>query len=106
MKKIILITAAVLLFIFMNYGYAQWQQSNGTLAGSWQTLTSDWLLVILVADILAFNIVCLVFFFRDVTRQARFSTLRKAAWLAAILLFGAPVFLVYLGLRKEQIPLV
>jgi uncharacterized membrane protein YkvI len=101
MKKIILITAAVLLFIFMNYGYAQWQQSHGTLADSWHTFTSDWLLVILVADILAFNIVCLVFFFRDVTRQAQFSTLRKGAWLAGILLFGAPVFLAYLGLRKE-----
>lgn len=101
MKKIILITTAVLLFIFMNYGYTQWQQSGRTLAASWQTFTSDWLLVVLVADILAFNIVCLVFFFRDVTRQERFSTVRKAAWLAGIMLFGAPVFLAYLGLRRE-----
>ena len=101
MKKIIFITVAVLLFIFMNYGYAQWQQSGRTLAASWQTFTSDWLLVILVADILSFNLVCLVFFFRDVMKQERFSPIRKAAWLVGIVLFGAPVFLAYLGLRKD-----
>jgi hypothetical protein len=102
MKKIILIAAAVLLFIFLNYGYAQWQQSGRTLAAAWQTFTSDWLLVILVADALAFNLICLIFFFRDVTRQERFSTLRKVVWLAGIMLFGAPVFLAYLGLRQSE----
>ena len=100
MKKIILI-AAVLLFVFMGYGYAQWLQAGGTPAASWQTLTSDWLLVTVAADIVTFNLVCLVYFFRDVTRQARFSTLGRAAWMVGILCIGAPVFLAYLGLRKE-----
>lgn len=86
----------------MGYGYVQWWQSGRTLAATWQTLTSDWLLMVLVADILAFNLICLVYFFGEVTRQERFSTVRKAAWLAGILLIGAPVFLAYLGLRKEH----
>jgi purine-cytosine permease-like protein len=100
MKKIILLTAAVLLFLFMGYGYAQWIQSGGTPPDSWRTLTSDWLLVTVAADIVTFNLICLVYFFGDVTRQARFSTPVKAAWLVGILLIGAPVFLAYLGLRK------
>ena len=54
----------------------------------------------MAADIVTFNLSCLVYFLGDVARQARLSTLAKGARLVGILLIGAPVFLAYLGLRK------
>lgn len=94
-KKYILPAVAALLFLFFSYGFNRWLASGHSMATVWETVTRDWLLLITFTDAGAFTILCLLYLWRDATRR-QLSTGRKAAWFTGTLLFGVPVFLLYL----------
>ncbi len=94
-KKSILLAAAAALFLFSSYGFNRWLHSGHSMATVWETATHDWLLLITFIDACAFSILCLLYLWRDATRR-HLPAGRKAAWLTGTLLFGVPVFLLYL----------
>ena len=100
MKKTALLTAAVLLFAFYNYGLYRWLQSGHDFADVWRAAISDWFLAITLLDMSIFSLLCLVWLWRDMRKQD-WPLLRRLAILFLSLITGVVVLLVYLAFRKK-----
>lgn len=103
MKKILLITVAVALFVFYSYGFVQWLQSGHSFTDVWKALTSDWFLAVTVLDLSLFGLLCLIWLYRDMQKQD-ISAAGKFFILLATLLAGVVVLLFYLAFRKQEKP--
>lgn len=92
--------AAVVLFGCYNYGLYQWILSKHSFRDVWQPLISDWLLAITFLDMSVFSLLCLIWLYRDMSRQ-EISRVNKFFILFASLITGVVVLLLYLAFRKK-----
>ncbi|WP_247237325.1 hypothetical protein [Telluribacter sp. SYSU D00476] len=99
MKKVSYLFAALLLFIFINYGFYQWLQSGHTLGDAWKALWQDWLLAITFIDACTFSLLCIFWLVRDMKRRG-LSLTKRTAILTAVIITGSVALLVYLAFRK------
>jgi hypothetical protein len=82
-----------------------WLQQNAgdPVAGFsyfWGMVTADWLLVLLVTDLMVFTVAAFVWVTLDLRRR-RASWRQVVAWLAPMLVLGSAVLLVYIARRPR-----
>jgi hypothetical protein len=97
-----LLAAAAAFFVWENVAAALWLRAHGTLAAglshAWAALRDDWLVLLVFTDACVFALCALVWLARDL-RSGGAAPGRRALWLAAAVVLGSPVLLVYLARR-------
>ncbi|GAB3167299.1 hypothetical protein [Telluribacter humicola] len=101
MKKFSYLFAALLLFIFINYGFYQWLQSGHTIVDTWEVLGQDWLLAITFIDACTFSLLCIFWLVRDMKKRG-LPLAKRIAVLTAVIITGSVALLVYLAFRDSS----
>jgi hypothetical protein len=100
-----LVVAALVLAGWIVTGTVLWFVEHGDPTAAWlhfwTTLRSDWMLIVLVTDMLVFTTAAFVWVAFDL-RGRDASRPEIIAWLAPMLLFGSAVLLVYLARRARR----
>jgi hypothetical protein len=99
MKKLLLLTAAILLFAFYNYGFFRWLQSHHNFSDVWRAVRSDWFLSVTVLDMGIFSLLCLIWLWRDMHKRS-WPFGKRVLMLLATLVTGVVVPLLYLAFRR------
>jgi uncharacterized BrkB/YihY/UPF0761 family membrane protein len=99
-KKLFLIAATLILFVF-TFGMYKWLQQGHTFQHVWWSITNDWFVAITFFDALVFMTICIVWMCRDM-RQRGFTTLQIILATIALILTGSVTFFVYLAYRDSK----
>ncbi len=103
MRRILLFSAAALFFAYEQYSFYLWMQAHGTvsagLAHAWMTLRQDPMVFMAWNDMGVFTVCVLVWLARDLRAAGR-----SLGWWPATLIFGCPPLLIYLALRRPDVP--
>lgn len=109
MKRRLLVIAAVLFFVWLNVATVMWLRDAGSLSEAlahlWTTVRADWMLVAILTDAGVFVLLGLTWLWHN-ARERGCSTLRRLAWVAAVVVLGSPALLVYLAVsaREARVP--
>lgn len=105
MKRPLLLTAAALIFAWINVATVLWLRDAGSfpeaLAHFWTTVRADWMLVAILTDAGVFVLLGLAWLWRNAGERG-WSTLRRLAWLVAVVALGSPALLLYLALSTRE----
>jgi hypothetical protein len=101
MKKTIFLTAAILIFLFFNYGLYKWLEQGHTFKHVWWSMTHDWFVAVTFFDALVFMTICAVWLFTDMKKRG-FSVLKMMLIFLALIITGSITLLVYLAYRKSS----
>jgi hypothetical protein len=95
---------AGIFFVWQNAAMYLWLRQHQTvgsgLAHMWQSLSADWLLLLILTDACIFSALALAWFYADM-RKRGFTVARQSGLLLAALAIGSPVMLIYLASRKS-----
>jgi hypothetical protein len=100
MKKILLLTAAVLIFLFFIYTLYRWLEQGHNFKYVWWCITNDWFVAATFFDALVFMTICAVWLLSDMKKRG-FTTLKMIFIILALIITGSVTFLVYLAYRKK-----
>lgn len=102
MRRVSLLVAAALFFVWENVAAARWLAAHdglgAGLAHAWATLRQDALVLLVWTDLAVFALLAIAWLARD-TRARALSPARRAGWLVGTVLIGSPVLLTYLAFR-------
>ncbi|MDH3495541.1 MAG: hypothetical protein OER21_02145 [Gemmatimonadota bacterium] len=104
MKKLLGYLWATGFVAWIAYATVRWvRESDGwmpALTHLWETLHVDWMLLLIVTDLLVFTIFAIAWLVVDLRRHGA-SAGRIAAWIGPLFVFGNAVLVVYL-LRRPR----
>jgi len=105
----ILVVAAVVMLAWIMTGTVLWFAEHGAPTAAfqhfWTALRSDWMLIVLVTDLLVFTTGAFIWVAFDLRGRGA-SGPGITAWLALMLVFGSAAFLFYLARRTTRVPSV
>ncbi len=105
MKRPLLLTAATLVFTWINVATILWIRDAGgfveALAHLWAAARADWLLLAILTDAGVFVLLALAWLWRN-TGDRAWSTPRRLACVAAVVAVGSPALLAYLALSPRR----
>ena len=105
MQRSLLWLTALSFLIWEAIGAFQWvRHARGfgpAFAHLWETLHSDWMLLVVVSDHLVIALCVLVWLWRDATERG-WSRARRLAWVVMVVVLGSPALLVYLAVRPQN----
>jgi len=101
MRRLLLLTTAIVFFGYEQLAFYKWMQQNGTVAAglshAWMTLRQDPMVFMAWNDMAVFTACVLVWLAKDLR-----GTNRSRVWWPATLIFGCPALLTYLALRHPE----
>ena len=103
-QRVLFWLVAGVFFVWQNMATYLWLGKNGTFSAAvahlWQTMTADWMLLLILSDACIFSALALAWFYGDM-RGRGYNRARSSALLLAALAIGSPVLLLYLALEKS-----
>jgi len=91
--------------LWILWATGRWWTASPDLAaairGSWAAATSDWMSFLFLTDGMMFGLIAIGWMAADLVKRGA-SSGRCAAWVAAALVVGSPVVLVYLARRRGE----
>ncbi|HEY5884192.1 MAG TPA: hypothetical protein VIT88_05860 [Pyrinomonadaceae bacterium] len=100
----LILVAMVVIFVWFNVATYWWVSSFDSVAEAitqtWNAITSNWMILILLSDSAVFLVMIFVWLLRD-ARQRGWTSYKGWAWIIAMLVLGSPALLVYLIIRPE-----
>jgi hypothetical protein len=104
-QRVIIVGAAVSIFIWFNVATYWWVNSFDSLGSAinqtWNAITGNWMSLIILCDSAVFLILIFVWLQGD-ARQRGWTGYKRWIWIPAILGLGSPALLIYLVARPQR----
>ena len=105
-QRTLAVAAAAVLLAWFTLRTSRWLSSYDSVAAavtdSWQTVTSNGMLVVMLSDAFLLFLLIFVWLARD-ARSRGWVGLKRWLWIVAVMSLGCPALLLYLAFRPDKV---